>query len=122
MRRNDRKVGKRPFAALDLHALRRYELQQMADRRREHIIPALVIITVAREAPQRPRDVVRDGGLFGDDEFFGHGEKDRRGEPYESSSPAREAQNDKSNRNAKQETATRSRSSDGPLPAALVHL
>src|SRR2546426_3779595 len=78
MRRNDRKVGKRPFAALDLHAFRRDEFQQMADRRREHIIPALVIIAVAREATQSPRDVVRDGGLFGDDEFFGHRKRSQR--------------------------------------------
>src|SRR2546427_10428740 len=107
MRRNDRQVGKRPFAALDLHAFRGNEFQQVADRRREHVIPALVIIAVPREATQRPRDVVRNGRLFGDDEFFGHREKDREGRLSESGSPPREAQNSKSNRNAKKGTAPR---------------
>src|SRR5712691_2011082 len=124
MRRNDRQVGERPFAALDLHAFRRNEFQQMADRRGEHVIPAFVVVTVAREAAQYTRDIVRDGGLFGDDQFFGHGRKRlQKGEQRKSGSPPREAQNDKSNRNATQETATRGRSSDTGLPpGTLVYL
>src|SRR6266568_4248989 len=122
MRRNDRQVGERPFAALDLHAFRRNEFQQMADRRGEHVIPAFVVVAVAREAAQYTRDIVRHGGLFGDDQFFGHGRKRlQKGEQRKSGSPPREAQNDKSNRNATQETATRGRSSDTRTLVYLAH-
>src|SRR5712692_6338654 len=134
MRWNDGQVGERPFAALDLHAFRRNEFQQMADRRGKHVLPALVVVTMAREAAQYTRDIVRDGGLFSDDQFFGHGRRRlQKGERRRSGSSPREAQNDKSNRNAKQETAIRSavrdatpreaRPSDtGSQPGILMYL
>ena len=64
-------MRERPFAALDLLLLGHADLEQVADRRREHVAVALEIIGVPREAAQRARDVGGDGGLFGNDQMFG---------------------------------------------------
>ena len=73
VRRDHRQVRKRPLAAFHLVGFGRRQLEQVPDRRREHALVALVVVAVPREAAERARDVVRDGGLFGDDEFLGHG-------------------------------------------------
>jgi len=75
VRWNHGQVGERPLASFDLHALGWNELQKMADRRRKDVVPAFVVVAVARKAAQSARDVIRHGGLFGDDEFLGHWEE-----------------------------------------------
>src|SRR5262249_1899978 len=75
VRRNHREVRKRPLAALDLDALGRNELEQVADRRGQDVVATLVVVAVTRETPERASDVVRDGRLLGDDELLCHGEE-----------------------------------------------
>ena len=72
MRRNNRQVRERPFSALHLELLWHYELEQVANRRREHIVIAFEIVALARETAQRARDVGGDGGLFCNDQTFRH--------------------------------------------------
>ena len=80
----------------------------MADRGRKYVVSAFVVVAVACEPAQGAGDIVRDGGLFGDDEFLGHGEQEiEEGRRRDSGSSLREAQNDKCNRNVKQETVAR---------------
>ncbi len=59
VRWDHRQVGKRPLASFDLHAFGRNELEQMADRGRKHVVPAFVVVAVARKATQSARDVIR---------------------------------------------------------------
>ena len=54
------------------------DLEQMPDRRREHVAVALEVVLVPREASQRARDVGGDGGFLGDDQRFRHGRAVRR--------------------------------------------
>ena len=72
LRRDRRQVRERPLAALDLLLFGHADLEQMADRRRQHVAVALEVVVVAREAAERARDVGGDGGLFGDDQRLGH--------------------------------------------------
>ena len=72
VRRNHRQVGEAPLAALDVVLFRHRDFQQVADGRRQHVLVGLEILIVLGEAAQRLGDVVRDGGLLGDDEGFGH--------------------------------------------------
>jgi hypothetical protein len=58
---NRRQVGERPLAALDLFLLGHADLEQVPDRRRQHVAIALEVIVVAREAAERARDVGGDG-------------------------------------------------------------
>ena len=67
VRRNDRQMGKRPLAALDLELVRHAQLQQMADRRRKHVLVALVVVVLLLEAAQRLGDVAGDGRFLGND-------------------------------------------------------
>ena len=77
-RRDRRQVPEGPFAALDLLFLGHADLEQMPDRRRQHVVGAFEVVVVAREAAQRARDVGGDGGLLGDDQCFRHGRAVRR--------------------------------------------
>ena len=61
-----------PFAALHLLVFRHAELEQVADRRREDMTVALVIVIVTRKTAQRARDIGGDGRLFGDDQALRH--------------------------------------------------
>ena len=70
--RDDRQVGERPLPALDLVLLRRRDLDQVADRRRQDELVALEVVALLGEAAQRPRDVGGHGGLLGDDQGFSH--------------------------------------------------
>ena len=72
VRRDYRQVRERPLAAFHLHAFRGNELEQMADRRRQHVSLALEIIAMPGETAQCAREVVGDGRLFGNDEFLRH--------------------------------------------------
>ena len=65
--RYHRQIGKRPLTALDLVLLGRGNFEQMADRRRQHILLALEVIALARKAAQRPRDIGSNGRLFSND-------------------------------------------------------
>ena len=65
-------MGKTPLAALDVVLFRHGDFQQVADRRRQHVLLGLEVLIVLGEAAQRLGDVVRDGGLLGDDEGFCH--------------------------------------------------
>ncbi len=73
VRRDHRQVRERPLAAFHLYAFRGDEFEQMADGGGQYILPALEIIAVAGEAAQCARNVGGNGGLFGNDEFLGHG-------------------------------------------------
>ena len=55
-----------------VHNMPEKDLQQMADRRREHVVVALVVLVMLGKTAQSARDVVRDGWLLGDDQSFGH--------------------------------------------------
>src|SRR2546425_11960750 len=59
VRWDHRPVGKGPLTLFDLHAFGRNELEQMADRRRKHVVPTFVVLAVARKATQSARDVIR---------------------------------------------------------------
>ncbi len=72
MRRDHRQVGERPFAALDVVFFRHGDFQQMADRRRQHVLVGFKVLIVLGKAAERLRDIVRDRWLLGDDESFGH--------------------------------------------------
>ena len=103
--RNHGQVREGPLAPLHLDSLGRDELKQMTDRRREHVIAAFVVVAVTREASQRTGDVVRHRRLLSDDEFFRHDEaKTARTGQLPLRPARREAQNDKWNRKARQET------------------
>ena len=77
-RRDRRQVAERPFAALDFLFLGHADLEQMPDRRRQHVFGALEVIVVARKTTQCARDVGGDGGFLGDDQRFRHGRAVRR--------------------------------------------
>ena len=64
------RFAKRPFAALDFVFLGRRQLEQVPDRRREHVIVAFKIVVVTLETAQRARDITGHGRLFGNDQFF----------------------------------------------------
>ena len=76
VRRNDRQVGKAPFATLDIVGLGRGNLQQVAHRRCDHVVLAFVVVVVlvklARHGGQGAHDVLGDRRFFGNDEGF-HG-------------------------------------------------
>gem|GEM_PF-2535188 len=78
VRRNHRKMGERPFAALDLVLLRYGQLKQMADGRRQHVIVALEVFALLGEAAQRLGDVLGNGGLLCNDQLFAHAVRRRR--------------------------------------------
>ncbi len=65
-------MRERPLAALDLLFLGHAEFEQMADRRRQHVPITFEVVSMARKAAQRTRDIRGDGRLFGDDQAFGH--------------------------------------------------
>jgi hypothetical protein len=73
MRRNHRQIGERPLAALDLEFLRQRQFQQVADRGRQHVVFGFEEVLFLGETAQRAGNVLRDRGLLGDDELFGHG-------------------------------------------------
>src|SRR5439155_258703 len=56
MRRDDRQMRKAPFALLRFEFLRALQLEQMADRRRQHVLIALVVIVMLLETAQRLGD------------------------------------------------------------------
>src|SRR5712691_6395955 len=55
MRRNDWKVLEGPLAFLHLVVLWHRELEQVADRRREHVVIAFEVIALARETAEGAR-------------------------------------------------------------------
>ena len=73
MRWNDGKVGERPFSALDLELLRRGDLDQMADRGRQHELITFVEVTLFGETAEGLCNVRGDRGLLGDDQGLTHG-------------------------------------------------
>jgi hypothetical protein len=72
MRRNNGEIGETPFSPFDFIFFRRRDLHEMADRRRKDEIVAFKVLVMLGKTAQSPRDVVRDGWLFGDDQCFGH--------------------------------------------------
>jgi hypothetical protein len=72
VRRNDRQPGERPLALLDVVLLGEHQLEQVAHRRRQHVVVAFEVIALAHEAAERARDVGRDRRFLGDDEFLAH--------------------------------------------------
>jgi hypothetical protein len=72
VRRDDRQVGERPLAALDLELLRRRDLDQVADRRRQHEVVALEEVAGASETAERLGDVGGDRWLLGNDQRLAH--------------------------------------------------
>jgi len=72
MRRNHRQVRKRPLAALDLELGRHGELEQMPDRRREHVVLRLEVIFFFGEATDGAGDVRRNRWFFRDDQLLAH--------------------------------------------------
>ena len=72
VRRDHRQVGEAPLAALGVHAFRRGNLHQVADGRADDVLLVLmelvVLLELAALGGQRPDDVQRDRGLFGDDQ------------------------------------------------------
>ena len=57
MGRNHRQVREAPLAALDLVLLRRVQLEQVADRRRQYVLVVFEMIGFAVEAAQRACDI-----------------------------------------------------------------
>ena len=72
VRRNDRQIGERPFASLDVELLRCGDLDQMADRRRQQVVIAFEIIALFGEPAERSRDIRCDRRLLGNDQGFSH--------------------------------------------------
>ena len=72
MRRDDRQMLERPFAARGLDAFRRHDGEQMADRRRNDILVAFVEVFHFLESAERLGDVAGDGRFLRDDESFAH--------------------------------------------------
>ena len=68
VRRDDGQVRERPFAALDLHAFGRLDLDQMPDRGGHHVTLAFEIVLHAWQSTERAGDVGGDGGFLGDDQ------------------------------------------------------
>jgi len=73
VRRDHGQMRKGPLAALYVILLGRSQLEQVADRGRQHVLIALEMILVLREAAERARDVGGDGRFLGDDQGLGHG-------------------------------------------------
>jgi hypothetical protein len=78
IRRNHGQVRKAPFAALDVVGFGRLDLEQVAHGAGDDVALVLEIIVVlvefARHGREGAHDVLRDGGLFGDDQGFAHAE------------------------------------------------
>jgi hypothetical protein len=70
--RKDGKIGEGPALVLGIDLLGRQQLEQMADRERDHVVVALPEPIVFLEAAERGGDVASDARLLGDDERFGH--------------------------------------------------
>ena len=72
VRRDHRQVREAPLAALDVVLLRRLDLEQVADRRRDDVVLALevlvVLVELAGDGRQRAHDVLRDRRLLGNDQ------------------------------------------------------
>jgi len=68
-------VGETPLAALDFILFGTGDFQQMADRRRQHIVVGLVVIGRLFEAAQRLGNIQGNGGLLGNNQGFGHRER-----------------------------------------------
>ena len=73
MGRNDRQMGKRPFAAFDFEFFRAGQFEQMTDGRRQHIVFGFEIVVVFGKPAQCLGDVAGNRGFFGNDQFFAHG-------------------------------------------------
>ena len=71
-RRNGRQMREGPLAALHLLLFGHPDLEEVSDRGRHHVVGALEVVVVPREAAERPRDVGGDGRLLGNDQRFGH--------------------------------------------------
>jgi hypothetical protein len=78
VRRDERQPGERPLALLDVVLLGHGELEQVAHRRGENVLIALEIVSLAREAAERPRDVGRDRRFLCNDKFLAHAAKGGR--------------------------------------------
>jgi hypothetical protein len=72
MWRDDRQVGKGPFAFLHFELFRDRDLEQMTDGGRKHVSIAFVIIVHFLEAPQGLGNIGRHGRLLRDDQCLAH--------------------------------------------------
>ena len=74
VRRDDGKVGKAPFAALDVKLFRRLDLNQVADRRGDDPVVTLEVLVVLFKLARRGRDgtydVLSHRGLFRNHQSF----------------------------------------------------
>ena len=74
VRRDDGKVGKAPFAALDVKLFRRLDLNQVADRRGDDPVVTLEVLVVLFKLARRGRDGTHDvlshRGLFRNHQSF----------------------------------------------------
>ena len=119
MRRDHRQMRERPLPALHVVLLGRAQLEQMADRRGEHVVVAFEVVVVTLETAERARDVAGDGRLLGDDQFLCHHAprvSKNRGIGTSSArcvSPAKESHNDKNKGAAR---AARSMACKRPMP------
>ena len=69
---NHRKVSECPLTSFDFLLVGRADLEQVPDRRRQHVLVALEIVVVTRETAKRPGDVGGHGRFLGDDEALDH--------------------------------------------------
>src|SRR5690606_8859794 len=69
-------VGKTPLATLDVELLGRSDFDQVAHRRGDDVVLVLevvvVLVELARHRRERTHDVLRHGGLLGNDQCFVH--------------------------------------------------
>ncbi len=66
------RFAKLHLPALHIQLTRQAELDQMTDRGRDDVILVLEVVVHFLEATERASEVVRNAGLLGDDERFGH--------------------------------------------------
>jgi hypothetical protein len=57
---------------LDVVLRRQRQLEQMAHRRGQHVLVALEVVALAREAAERARNVAGDRGLLRDNQLLRH--------------------------------------------------
>ena len=65
-------MSERPLTSFDFLLVGRADLEQVPDRRRQHVLVALEIVVVTRETAKRPGDVGGHGRFLGDDEALDH--------------------------------------------------
>ena len=70
--RNDGEIRETPFPPLHVQLARETELDEMTDRGRDDVVLVLEVVLDFFEATERASEIVRDAGLLGDDERFGH--------------------------------------------------